>query len=884
MRLSKPYCVVQAEERATNFPKQERLNSMRQYIARYDLFPPNSDPRTAPINMFELKALVRKWNLHHQRNFWANHRTKDDVVLALFEHKQAVDARNAKARQLKRERLARGSSMSKLDREKIKASVGIHKTPDERQTGLAMDIFGTESADFFMTTEDNMLTRSRGVGERPRGPPEGYGAGFEDDYGIDLSNAELDDVVQEAESALDGPLSPGGSHVVSRPELDPMLHVKRKVSLALLNFTLNAQIRDQFLKDGGLESLAKLSVSTHDEECVERCLACFINLLADPEYKPMELLSAGILTVVIGILKLELSDIIDACCLKILVELSTKSVCEVYLMQEGAIAECLRCLSGPHRDNKIMAAKGLVNLMENTEGPQIETLTKSLMQCVRQLSHESANDVTVIKFCASCLMSLTCLPAARAILASLGAINIIKQMAGNSNNEIIQKSTASLANLALLKSTHKEMVQLGVVIVLRELIGKGDDYIKQQCTLCLANISATADLRPLMESQGTLKSLNALAKTSRVDAILKQTALTLLNFASDAQTRKTLLESTHAGNSIDALVALLDPSRPIAVNDALCALTWLTKDQRTVDGVFLAGAVEKMKPLMKMEDARQIIALVLFNLASMPKKFQLLLDLGAIAMLLDLALDTNVEIRYYALTSLESFARDPAMHQPLFDHHIIRALGSVIELGQERSALHCSALIVHRLTTQEDNLEKVVDMQGVTLLIQLAQYGSEKDAEARATFAVVAASYYNICQRKAVMENGFLDSIIKLSKCKENNRILWISTVLFFTSTYPAGRRLLSQNRWLIPSLLNMMRSGCEGLVKIQYNSASALCNAVSATLSKNDIMSMIDEGVMNDMGIIGVLRTNSIATKQVRDYNTHSEVISRYPFSNFLN
>ena len=60
MRLQKPYCVVQAEERAKDFPKQERLNSMRRYIAEYDLFPAKSDPRNAPITMNELKALVRK--------------------------------------------------------------------------------------------------------------------------------------------------------------------------------------------------------------------------------------------------------------------------------------------------------------------------------------------------------------------------------------------------------------------------------------------------------------------------------------------------------------------------------------------------------------------------------------------------------------------------------------------------------------------------------------------------------------------------------------------------------------------------------------------------------------------------------------------------------
>lgn len=36
--------------------------------------------------MEELRALVRRWNLHHKRNFWRENPTKDDVVTAL--HRQ----------------------------------------------------------------------------------------------------------------------------------------------------------------------------------------------------------------------------------------------------------------------------------------------------------------------------------------------------------------------------------------------------------------------------------------------------------------------------------------------------------------------------------------------------------------------------------------------------------------------------------------------------------------------------------------------------------------------------------------------------------------------------------------------------------------------------
>ena len=40
----------------------------------------------APIRMEQLKGLVRKWKLHHERNFWRNHPSTEDVVNACHKH------------------------------------------------------------------------------------------------------------------------------------------------------------------------------------------------------------------------------------------------------------------------------------------------------------------------------------------------------------------------------------------------------------------------------------------------------------------------------------------------------------------------------------------------------------------------------------------------------------------------------------------------------------------------------------------------------------------------------------------------------------------------------------------------------------------------------
>lgn len=63
-----------------------RVESLRPFLTRLGLFPPRRNPESAPIRMEELRALVRKWNLHHKRNFWRENPTKDDVVAALNQH------------------------------------------------------------------------------------------------------------------------------------------------------------------------------------------------------------------------------------------------------------------------------------------------------------------------------------------------------------------------------------------------------------------------------------------------------------------------------------------------------------------------------------------------------------------------------------------------------------------------------------------------------------------------------------------------------------------------------------------------------------------------------------------------------------------------------
>lgn len=94
-----------------------RVEFLRPFLTRLGLFPPRRNPESAPIRMEELRALVRKWNLHHKRNFWRENSTKDDVVAALNRHikhmkmvHDNIETKKAERREADRKRQVQNAS------------------------------------------------------------------------------------------------------------------------------------------------------------------------------------------------------------------------------------------------------------------------------------------------------------------------------------------------------------------------------------------------------------------------------------------------------------------------------------------------------------------------------------------------------------------------------------------------------------------------------------------------------------------------------------------------------------------------------------------------------------------------------------------------------
>lgn len=83
-------------------------------------------------------------------------------------------------------------------------------------------------------------------------------------------------------------------------------------------------------------------------------------------------------------------------------------------------------------------------------------------------------------------------------------------------------------------------------------------------------------------------------------------------------------------------------------------------------------------------------------------------------------------------------------------------------------------------------------------------------------------------------------------------------------STYPRGRSFLGSNKSVVPALIAMMRSGVKDAAKVQYLSAIALCNVLSVFLHKDNVVSLVKEGLIQDLIAVTVLRVEEVKTKEI--------------------
>lgn len=131
------------------------------------------------------------------------------------------------------------------------------------------------------------------------------------------------------------------------------------------------------------------------------------------------------------------------------------------------------------------------------------------------------------------------------------------------------------------------------------------------------------------------------------------------------------------------------------------------------------------------------------------------------------------------------------------------------------------------------------------------------------TKQLCAAILSNIVLHRVITEETALTSLVTLSGSTEASLVLCCAKAFANLSTYPRGRAILGNNPTVVPALVAMMRSGVRDAAQVQYLSAMALCNVLSVFLERERILSLLHEGIVEDLIATTVLRVEELRTKE---------------------
>ena len=266
-----------------------RVEFLRPFLTRLGLFPPRRNPESAPIRMEELRALVRKWNLHHKRNFWRENPSKDDVVAALNRHirhmkvvHDNIEHKKAERREADRKRQVQntageGSNPARMASLKVRPPLeNVSDTCLYSEgmplRGLPRPVDAVSPAD---CVETGIIYMSRwgqegtSHGEEPTSSRTEQAA-IREDFGRRSISPQLAETRDDRNS---GDLL-GSKNIASK------MQAQRKCSLALLNMTMRDQVLNRIFCRGRwvLRTRAHFYSSTLCLSCISfRLVPCLLS-------------------------------------------------------------------------------------------------------------------------------------------------------------------------------------------------------------------------------------------------------------------------------------------------------------------------------------------------------------------------------------------------------------------------------------------------------------------------------------------------------------------------------------------------------------------------------------------------------------------------------
>ncbi|CAM9140790.1 unnamed protein product [Ectocarpus sp. 6 AP-2014] len=857
-----PRCAILAQERYVKFPKEGRVEFLRPYLARLGLFPPRRNPESAPIRMEELRALVRKWNLHHKRNFWRENPTKDDVVAALNHHikhmklvHDHIENKKAERREADRKRQVQNAIGEVVSSSKT-ANCMKRRPPLETSSDTCLYSEGValprldRPADASLrpdSIESGIIYMSRWRQEHGKGDKLASDKGEKDALHEKLERMSVSPQHDEAED--DGDVD---DLQASKDDMNKM-QAQRKCCLALVNMTMRDQMSQAFLDEYGL--LPPLLEITHANQTVDVLLmglACILNILSE-EYKINKLVEAGLIGVARPLSGHE-DERVQQHAAGIFLAISSCSGLEEWLVQDGAIP----ALNALARSATVLTAQlatgGLVNIAITLTAAQADSMQRVVMRTVTNLLSGSC-DSDGLHFCALAAKNLTVLDNVRAYLDDQVAgiaIDILARLGSGSDDTVIL-CTAAIFNCVAQKQSRLRATDKNLVAECQRLISVCGSDAQHSCTVLLAEVSKHTDVANRLLDGGILDifSTNLSAADPRSVAI---SAAGLSHLAADPDNHWRVLES---GNMLTMLLQALVLDHALAQRHVLRLLCGLASNEATQAEVVSAGVVRAVQEMSNRDMHASAISLILFNISCNPSLSGSLLDESlAVPMLVELVKKHNLSVQAACLGALKNLSSVTAFHRQLLERGVLEAVDSSKDVDGGALSAQCAA-ILYNFSFEEKSISKMMELGGIFLVTHLSYSNIIK------TKQLCAAAFCNVTIHKVITDESFLTALLLLSTSTEAVLVLCSAKALSNLSTYPRGRSSLGSNKNVVPALIAMMRSGVKDAAQVQFLSAIALCNVLSVFLQKESIVTLVRDGMIQDLIAVTVLRVEEVKTKE---------------------
>ncbi|RHY91169.1 hypothetical protein DYB35_003592 [Aphanomyces astaci] len=859
------------QELLEDLERDKELDVIRIFLARFDLFPRQRDPKSAPIRSEELRDLVKYWKLHRQRNFWKNHTTKEDLVRMLYKHITVKVLPNEKSPLIPEtttppttmvpiapQSPARPPSggMAMDSPSKIRRTSRLTNGTTEGYSGgvmskgspAKMNALGAYGGDLFAQRGDydcGMIYVSR------LAPPE-----------TDLALQSLVLVAGEESALKDSVFSPQ----LNLLDEDSTRREKRLMTECACSLYQPGHEAD-IVREGCIPAIVRMC--TFDDLDVKKyCSATIVNVSVDASLTA-RMIDEGVLGGLMELAKVQQEDIRRNAAIGIC-RISYDRQGQHKLIQEGSVPALISMLNNTDLETKEACVKTLVNIASFSGSVVSESVTHTVTRIAAK------KDTAYDRFIVETICDMSLLTGPRAKAADDGILLPIFDINRNSSNVDLKRMMAiALSNFSGIETNHQHMVNGRILHALDSLLGVDDDEIKVMAATAVANIACTLEFIPkLMASHAEPFNLPLRLIQSgynATDVLQENISAALLSVGLSHQAHR--LHLTQNGVVL-LLIHFLETSNATTKRHAVVLLCALMADDLSRAQLVQHDVLKVVVALANNPTTRELCGVALFNLSCFADMSPYLLapqTMDALALLLSPppapstsksvdAADVTLSItQEFCLNCLYNLSFYDGSAEVLISSHSVATLGAIFRKPSKNADANlraATALCNMSFCPDAAHITIMLDDDALKLLRRLATNATTKEL-----VLCIATTLCNLAIQ-ALQTSGplLVNQLIELSHTP-HAEIAFVCAISFSKlASNSILRESLAKVTDLPPTLTVMMRSGIED---VQIHCAAALCGLACERGQKGN-RHMWKEGTITDFIVNSLLRINSDSTKEV--------------------